>query len=116
MDGGAHTGGPDRSTGERWVQVRALLESALERDATSRVEFLKEACGADTELFSETQTLLRALDSAPPSPDQPISGLTPSRDPMVGASVGPWKLLRHVGTGGFASVYAAARNDQEFRK
>ncbi len=98
------------------MRVRALLESALEHDTASRTEFLREACGADEQLFSETQTLLQALDSAPSYLAQPITGLTPSQDPMVGASVGPWKLLRHVGAGGFASVYAAARNDQEFRK
>jgi serine/threonine protein kinase len=116
MEGGAQATGTNRAVAERWAQVRALLESALEHETSSRAEFLKEACGADRELLSETQTLLRALDSAPSYLNQPVAGLTLSQDPMVGASVGPWKLLRHIGTGGFASVYAAARNDQEFRK
>ena len=121
MESEAQAPGPNRATAERWAQVRALLEAALEHDTDGRAEFLRRTCGPDLELLAETEALLHALDSAPAFLDGPISGVIPGRAPapedaLTGSSVGPWKLLRHIGTGGTAAVYAAARNDHEFRK
>jgi serine/threonine protein kinase/tetratricopeptide (TPR) repeat protein len=117
MESGAQPAGPSRATAERWVQVRALLESALEQETAGRAEFLRRACGSNDELLAETEALLHALDAAPTFLNEPIAraGAAP-RDPLVGSAVGPWKLLHHIGTGGTSSVYAAARNDNEFRK
>ena len=36
-----------------------LFHAALERDPPSRLAFLQEACGADTELFKDVESLLR---------------------------------------------------------
>ena len=48
---------------------------------------------------------------------EPVSGAFGARadgpaEAIVGSSIGPWKLLRHIGTGGTASVYAAARSER----
>jgi serine/threonine protein kinase len=121
VDSGAQPAKTSRATAERWAQVRALLESALEQETAWRAEFLKQACGQDYELLAETEALLHVLDESPSFMKEPISGAIAVRmgapeDTLVGSSVGPWKLLRHIGTGGTASVYAAARSDREFRK
>jgi eukaryotic-like serine/threonine-protein kinase len=120
MESGAQPAGQNPVAAERWAQVRTLLESALEHETAGRGEFLKLACGSDYELLEETEGLLRALDATPTFLDTPALGAVPQagapRDALIGAAVGPWKLLRHIGTGGTASVYAAARNDREFRK
>jgi serine/threonine protein kinase len=92
------------------------LESALEQEPAGRSAFLKQACGSDDELLAETEALLHALDATPDFLKEPISPIVAPQDALVGSAVGPWKLLHHIGTGGTASVYAAARNDQEFRK
>ena len=117
MEIGAQPAGPSRAAAERWAQVRALLESALEQETSGRAEFLRRACGSDYELLEETEALLQALDATPTFLDTQALGAMPSRaGALIGAAVGPWTLLRHIGTGGTASVYAAARNDHQFRK
>ena len=48
------------TTPNRWSEIRAIFEAALDLDATSRLEFLDEACGADRELRREVDALLSA--------------------------------------------------------
>src|ERR1700754_1081450 len=43
---------------ERWKQVEALFESALEREPAERAAFLVAACGDDTALRCEVESLL----------------------------------------------------------
>jgi len=47
-------------TPERWQQIKALLESALERDPLERNAFLEEACASDVALRSEVEALIDA--------------------------------------------------------
>jgi len=105
---------------ERWAQVRAILESTLEQEPVHRAEFLARVCD-DAGLRIEVQTLLNGLDESTSFLEGPISAAVSARavrqeDHMVGASIGPWRLLRQIGAGGTASVYAAARGDRQFHK
>ncbi|HKP11913.1 MAG TPA: serine/threonine-protein kinase, partial [Blastocatellia bacterium] len=43
---------------ERWKQVEALFESALEREPADRAAYLDEACGGDAALRKEVESLL----------------------------------------------------------
>src|SRR5947208_611423 len=108
----------DRVAADRWVQVRAVLESTLEQDPTCRSEFLERACGTDAGLRAEVEALLSGLDESTVFLDRPVSasGLVRHEDLLVGTSIGPWKLLRRIGVGGTASVYAATRDDRQFHK
>jgi serine/threonine protein kinase/tetratricopeptide (TPR) repeat protein len=51
-------------TPERWQQVTALFEGALERPAAERADFLAGACGADHSLQAEVEKLLAQSDRA----------------------------------------------------
>ena len=51
-------------TPERWQQVTALFEGALERPAAERADFLAGACGADLSLQAEVEKLLAQSDRA----------------------------------------------------
>ena len=42
-----------KMTPERWQQIKALLDSALERDLHEQTAFLDEACAGDAALRSE---------------------------------------------------------------
>jgi eukaryotic-like serine/threonine-protein kinase len=109
-------------TPERWAQVRSLFESALERPAGQRPAFLQDACASDDALLMEVRGLLDSFEESTDFMASPISAVAAVRraaadtDALEGACVGPWKLLRRVGTGGMAAVYAAARIDQQFQK
>ncbi|HEX3185806.1 MAG TPA: hypothetical protein VHQ94_13480, partial [Pyrinomonadaceae bacterium] len=45
-------------TPERWQLIKALLESAIERDSPAREAFLDEACAGDDVLRSEVEALI----------------------------------------------------------
>jgi serine/threonine protein kinase/tetratricopeptide (TPR) repeat protein len=56
----------------------------------------------------------RAPDSSSPSAAPATS--VEAEDPMVGRQLGAYRLVRRVGQGGMATVYLAARADDEYRK
>lgn len=107
---------------ERWARVRGVFDSALEQDPAQRTAFLQQACSGDQELLAEVRSLLASLDESTKFMDHPLTpavALSQQIDHVAGlegSSVGPYKLLRRVGTGGMASVYAAIRVDQHFHK
>ena len=45
---------------ERWQQIEQLYQKARELEPKARLEFLKQACGDDKELFVEAGRLLFA--------------------------------------------------------
>lgn len=107
----------NREAAERWSRVRELLEAALERDASERAGFLQQACGSDQQLRAEIEGLLRGLDESSSLLKSPVPVTQgANQDPLLGSTIGAWKLLRRIGDGGTASVYAAARADRQFRK
>ena len=107
---------------ERWSQIQALFEAALEHDPPKRVTFLKEACKDDLDLYREVSSL---LDS-----DQQLNSLldghaldavtfAASSDPvaiedLTDQKAGPYQLERRLGQGGMGVVYLASRIDGQF--
>ncbi|MGH9451503.1 MAG: protein kinase domain-containing protein, partial [Terriglobia bacterium] len=49
---------------ERWREIERLYQAALERAASGREAFLREACGADDDLRREVESLLESNDEA----------------------------------------------------
>jgi WD40 repeat protein/serine/threonine protein kinase len=90
--------------------------------AEARAAFLEQACGSDAELRAEVESLLRARSAAgdflmlgsavrmpPDLTDQITSGETP-------ATVGAYRVVRLLATGGMGSVYLGERTDEAYRK
>jgi tetratricopeptide (TPR) repeat protein/tRNA A-37 threonylcarbamoyl transferase component Bud32 len=109
---------PDRT------HIRDLLAQASELPADQRAVFLSRACGQDTSMRREVESLLAVLDQAgqflaPPVADRPCptTGLldTPdgaevrldpeSHDP--GTTINHYRVLQLIGEGGFGRVYLA---------
>ena len=96
-------------TPERWQQVEALFQEALEREAPERTSFLDHACAGDKELKDETTSLIAAFDEAGAFIEQPAM----SQDAHVLLSgnidreIGPYRIIDRLGAGGMAEVYLA---------
>ena len=107
---------------DRWAQVRGLFDSALEQEPGSRTVFLEQACAGDRALLEEVRNMLASFEDSPQFMDSPVAPAAAlrreldDRDSMEGQCIGPYKILRRVGSGGMGSVYAAARVDQQFHK
>ena len=103
---------------EKWDQVKELFTLALERDATERGVFLRQACGGDDALRSEIESLLSSFDGAATFlEDSPAADLLSAQSrTMAGKRIGAYRILGEIGHGGMAVVYLAERADDQYRK
>ncbi len=109
---------------ERWLQVEAVVASALELSDEERAAYLEQACGSDRELRAEVEDLLDNrtdvegfLEKAPlPSAGGNGGDNRGSTDPMIGTTCGPYRVERLLGSGGMGAVYLASRADEEFER
>jgi hypothetical protein len=104
---------------DRWRRVKELCQAALERDAAERAAFLSAACGGDTALQQEVESLLSSESSAEGFPSEPVltgtttqltdPGSGPAIDPSALARNAPerYRVGREVARGGMGSIHVA---------
>jgi eukaryotic-like serine/threonine-protein kinase len=94
-------------------RVAEIVENALEIDAGSRAAFVVDACGRDTKLRAEVQSLLRFQEKArdfieTPAYEQNADLLASSGGELEsGQFVGDYKILSLLAEGGMGEVYLA---------
>src|SRR5215216_5742854 len=109
-------------TPERWQQVRALLQAALEAPPADRGLLLDQACVGDLSLRAEVESLLAYDNHAAGFLETPALASTAlinsegETASMEGRLVGPYKIIRRIGHGGMGTVYLAARADDQYKK
>lgn len=92
---------------ERWGQVKALFQAALEHPVAGRAAFLARVCGDDA-VRAEAARLLRLHDTSPEFLETPIGVDAPPRDePLIGQCLGGFVIRRRIGAGGMGVVYEA---------
>jgi serine/threonine protein kinase len=100
-------------TPERWHRVEEVLQAALDHPPADRAAFLNEACAGDEELERETSSMIAAYDEGSEFFAEPAM----ARDARViinsdaqmhpGREIGPYQIVRHIGSGGMGEVYLA---------
>ena len=99
-------------TPQRFQQIRNVFEAAVEREVGARSGFLEEACRGDEDLRAEVSRLLTAHARPAGVLEPPAANIAR----MEGRRLGPYEILRELGTGGMGCVYLAVRTDDVYRK
>ena len=107
-------------------QANDIFVRAVEIDApVDRRLFLEQQCGDDAALRAQVDSLLAAGGKVgsflekPAVPALPAGDVTMVYGPLTegpGTVIGPYKLLQHIGEGGFGAVYMAEQEHPVRRK
>jgi serine/threonine protein kinase len=108
-------------TPERWQEIERVYHEARQREPSDRAAYLDAACGSDTTLRAEIESLLRYDEQAaqfiePPrgqEPHSPIAGMmarlrdaaAPGR--FAGQMLGSYDVRSLIAVGGMGEVYRA---------
>src|SRR6266404_1641228 len=106
---------------ERWLHIEEIVQSAIDCAVPDRSAFLDSACGNDSELRREVDSLLAQHE------DGGFTGSSAFEDGIKvleqlngrvdeGRRIGVYRVLREIGHGGMGTVYLAARADDAFQK
>ncbi len=101
---------------DTWNRVKRIFSGAAERSAADRTAYLDRACADDPRLRAEVESLLTAHDRAVLDGDLDSPFLEPGPDPNLGRRLGPWRLTRHLGSGGMGTVYLGIRDEGDFEQ
>jgi eukaryotic-like serine/threonine-protein kinase len=99
-------------TPERWQQVKAVLDAALEHDRHERAAFISKACDGDEHLRKELESLIISYEQAgsfieEPAVESLAEIIADKGESLINRELGSYQVEALLGTGGMGEVYLA---------
>src|SRR5881296_3575214 len=99
-------------TPERWQQVKAIFNSAIQYLPEERDSFLSQACSGDESLRSEVESLIESHEKSGEFIDDPAyqaaSWLVDEKAELrAGQKIGSYSVVSFISRGGMGEVYLA---------
>jgi eukaryotic-like serine/threonine-protein kinase len=91
-------------------EIETIFEAVMDLPPNERESFLALRCGTDTVLLRDVKSLLEYADGA----DGFLAEV--SDNVRSAARIGPYRIVREIGSGGMGTVYLASRDDGEFHQ
>ena len=106
-------------TPELWERAKAVAADAAELDPAARDAYVAGACGTDTLLRREVESLMANLGDRFDRAADDIARRSGARDgdgEALSSRLGVYEVEREIGRGGMGAVYLARRADKEFEQ
>ena len=105
---------------ERWRKIEEIFQAAAEHPTADRDAFLTQVCGSDDELRTEVASLLVHAVEAPFIESAIACGAQllerDDQEAVIGRRIGAYRVTSLIGHGGMGTVYAAVRDDDQYRQ
>ncbi|WP_293389548.1 serine/threonine-protein kinase [Nevskia sp.] len=103
---------------ELWPRFSALLDTALELDTAARRAWLDTLPADDAALQPWLVAVLQAdgLQATGAAFERPMSMVETAPAFVAGDRIGPWLLIRPLGSGGMGQVWLARRDDGAYQR